>query len=123
WGRSDDDMRHKVVVSGSVHSSSQPAASVWDHLSHGFALSGVWQYYSSLPFNITSGVTTIQGTAGRPIVDGEFIPRNPGKGDPYSSVSLRVARQFRVGSRTNIEALVEAFNLFNTRNDIARVTV
>jgi hypothetical protein len=38
-------------------------------------------------------------------------------------VSLRVSRQFRVGSRTNIEALVEAFNLFNTRNDIARVTV
>jgi hypothetical protein len=82
WGRSDDDMRHKVVVSGSVHSSSQPAASVWDHLSHGFMLSGVWQYYSSLPFNITSGVTTIQGTAGRPIVDGEFIPRNAWRGRP-----------------------------------------
>ena len=46
--------------------------------SHGFQLSGMVQAYSALPFNITSGVTTVQGTAGRPIVDGEFIPRNAG---------------------------------------------
>ena len=36
------------------------------------------QAYSALPFNITSGVTTIQGTPGRPIVNGEFIERNAG---------------------------------------------
>ena len=36
------------------------------------------QAYSAPPFNITSGVTTIQGTAGRPIVDGAFIERNAG---------------------------------------------
>ncbi len=41
------------------------------------------QAYSALPFNITSGVTTIQGTAGRPIVDGEFIPRNAGVGSDF----------------------------------------
>ncbi len=102
---------------------STPATSVWEHLSHGFTLSGVWQYYSALPFNITSGVTTIQGTAGRPIVDGEFIPRNSGEGDPFSTVSLRVSRRFRIGAHGNIEALVEGFNLLNTRNDVARVGV
>ena len=47
-------------------------------LSHGFQLSGMLQYYSALPFNITSGVTTIQGTAGRPIVNGAFIDATPG---------------------------------------------
>ena len=36
------------------------------------------QAYSALPFNITSGVTTLQGTAGRPIVNGAFIERNAG---------------------------------------------
>lgn len=123
WGRSDDDIRHKVVVSGSVNTSSEPAKTFWEHLSHDFTVSGVWQHYSALPFNITSGVTTIQGTAGRPVVDGEFIPRNSGEGDPFSSVSLRVSRQFRVGGQARVEALVEAFNLLNTRNDIARVGV
>ena len=57
-----------------------PATTAWEHLTHGFQLSGVLQYYSALPFNITSGVTTVQGTAGRPIVDGAFIPRNAGVG-------------------------------------------
>jgi hypothetical protein len=123
WGRSDDDIRHKVVFSGSVNTPSTPATSAWEHLSHGFTLSGVLQYYSALPFNITSGVTTIQGTAGRPIVDGEFIPRNSGEGDTFSGVSLRVSRQFKIGSHGNVEALVEGFNLLNTRNDVARVTV
>ena len=41
------------------------------------------QAYSAPPFNITSGVTTVQGTAGRPIVDGEFIERNAGEGTPF----------------------------------------
>jgi hypothetical protein len=31
-----------------------------------FQLSGMLQYYSALPLNIASGVTTIQRTAGRP---------------------------------------------------------
>ena len=58
------------------------------------------QAYSDAPFNITSGVTTIQGTAGRPIVDGEFIDRNAGIGTPFFNLSARVSRAFRLtGSR------------------------
>ena len=55
------------------------------------------QAYSALPFNITSGVTTVQGTAGRPIVDGEFIPRNAGVGDDFFSLNLRLSRAFALG--------------------------
>ena len=33
------------------------------------------QYYSALPLNILSGVITVQGTAGRPTVDG-VLTRN-----------------------------------------------
>ncbi len=56
------------------------------------------QAYSAAPFNITSGVTTVQGTAGRPVVDGEFIPRNEGVGDSFFSMSLRLSREFRAAA-------------------------
>ena len=67
-------------------------------LSHGFQLSGMLQYYSALPFNITSGVTTIQGTAGRPIVNGAFIPRNAGIGQRFLQPEPRLSRTFALGA-------------------------
>jgi hypothetical protein len=107
WGRSDDDQRHRLVLDGSVR------------VPGGFAVSGMMQYYSALPLNITSGVTTVQGTAGRPIVDGAFIPRNAGTGSDFFTLSARVSRDFVVG-RVRIEGLAEAFNLTNRRNVLAR---
>jgi hypothetical protein len=67
-------------------------------------------------------VTTLQGTAGRPLVDGEFIPRNSGVGDEFFSLSLRVTRSFRIGPTARFEALAEVFNLTNAVNEIARNT-
>jgi outer membrane receptor protein involved in Fe transport len=106
WGRSDDDQRHRLVVNG--------VANVY-----GCQVSGLLQYYSSLPFNITSGVTTIQGTAGRPIVNGAFIERNAGDGPDFFSLGARVSRSFHVGGRTQIEVLAEGFNLTNRQNNVA----
>ena len=97
WGRSDDDQRHRLrAVTGSVNSPMAPARDAWELLTHGFQVSGLLQTYSALPFNITSGVTTIQGTAGRPIVDGEFIPRNAGEGTAFLTLSARVSRTVAV---------------------------
>jgi hypothetical protein len=121
WGRSDDD-QHRLVVNGAVHSSMEPATTPWKRISHGFQLSGMLQAYSALPFNITSGVTTIQGTAGRPIVNGAFIERNAGIGSDFFSLSARLSRAFRVAGRVEVEALAEAFNLTNRRNDLTRNT-
>ncbi len=122
WGRSDDDQRHRLVVLGSINTPTTPATTAWERLSHGFVLSGMVQYYSALPFNITTGTTTIQGTAARPTVNGEFIERNAGEGSAFSTVSLRLTRTFRIG-RSAVEVLAEAFNLFDRRNDVARITV
>ncbi len=108
WGRSDDDQRHRFVVNG--------AAS----LPYRFALSGALQAYSSLPFNILSGVNTIQGTAGRPLVNGQFIERNAGIGSDFFTLSARLSRSFRLTGRFSAEAGVEAFNLTNRRNAITR---
>ena len=106
WGRSDDDQRHRLVMNGAVNGG-------------GFQLSGMLQYYSALPFNITSGATTVQGTAGRPIVNGAFIERNAGVGPDFFSASARVSRSFRLGDRVRVEALAEGFNLTNRENVVA----
>ena len=122
WGRSDDDQRHRLLINGAVQTSMAPATTAWEHLVNGFQVSGMVQAYSALPFNITSGVTTIQGTAGRPIVDGEFIERNAGIGSDFFNVSLRVSRAFRLTGRVQLEALVEGFNLTNHVNVLTRNT-
>jgi hypothetical protein len=122
WGRSDNDQRHRLVVTGSISSPRGPAGTVWEHLTHDFDLSGMLQAYSAAPFNITSGVTTIQGTAGRPIVDGAFIPRNAGVGSAYFKLSARLSRTFRVGGRVTLEAVAEGFNLTNHVNPLTRNT-
>ena len=43
-------------------------------------------------------------------------PRNTFKGDSYQTVDLRLARTFKATERLHVEALAEAFNLFNTVN-------
>ena len=121
WGRSDDDQRHRLVVNGTVNTPMAPAQTFWQRLSYGFQFSGMVQAYSRLPFNITSGVTTIQGTAGRPVVDGEFIDRNAGIADSYFALNARLSRGFALGS-ARIEGIVEVFNLTNHRNDVTRNT-
>jgi hypothetical protein len=103
WGRSDDDQRQRLVVNGAARF-------------YGFELSGLLQAYSALPFNITSGLTTPQGTAGRPVVNGAFISRNAGTGPDFFSTSLRLSRSFALRGRVRTEALVEVFNLTNRTN-------
>jgi hypothetical protein len=95
-----------------------PAKNVWEQISHGFQLSGMLQYYSALPMNITSGVTTIQGTGGRPTVNGAFIGRNAGIGNDFFSLSGRLSRTFPMGERLRVEAMAEAFNALNHRNNL-----
>ena len=120
WGRSDDDQRHRLVVSGAIHTSMEAASTLLEYLTRGFEVSAMLQAYSALPLNITSGVTTLQGTAGRPMVNGQFIERNAGTGSDFLSLNLRLSRTFRLGGRVQLEALAEGFNLTNHRNVLTR---
>jgi hypothetical protein len=108
------------VLYASLNTPTSPARSTWERFSHGFQLSSLLQAYSALPFNITSGVTTIQGTTGRPIVDGDFITRNAGIGSRFFTMSLRLSRVFAVRNGLSVEGLVEAFNVTNRTNNLAR---
>jgi hypothetical protein len=106
YGRSDDDQRHRVVCNGTIQAP-------W-----GFQLSGMLQYYSALPFNITAGSNTVQGTAARPTVNGGFISRNAGTGFDFVNVSARLSRTFRVTEHLRLQALAEAFNTLNRVNGV-----
>ena len=78
------------------------------------------QWYSALPFNITSGVTTVQGTAGRPIVDGAVHPSEHRHRRRF--LQPEHAGEPLVPDRGTVraEGIAEAFNLTNRRNDLTR---
>jgi hypothetical protein len=120
YGRSDDDQRHRFVVNATAQTSGAPAKNVWEHLSHGLQLSAMFQYYSALPLNITTGTTTIQGTAARPTVNGAFISRNAGTGFDFVNLNARLSRSFRLTERVRLEGMVEGFNLLNRVNGVTR---
>jgi hypothetical protein len=109
WGRSDNDQRHRLTVNGSI-------------AVHDFQFGGMLQAYSAPPFNITSGLTTVQGTAGRPVVDGAFIARNAGDGSAFFNVNARVSRTFRFHDHWQFELLAEGFNLTDRANVVTRNT-
>jgi hypothetical protein len=132
--RSDDDQRHRVVVDATIHSSMRSGHTLAGRLTHGFQLSGILQYYSPLPFNITTGQNSVQTTGLRPCLPGyvltpsasntcanalpgTMIGRNAGVGFDSFTVSSRLSRTFAIGERVRLESMVEAFNAMNRRNN------
>src|SRR5206468_5278017 len=119
YGRSDDDQRHRLVFDGTIRSPEGNANTIWERITQGFQLSGMLQYYSALPFNITAGSNTIQGTAARPTINGAFISRNAGSGFDFFNVNARLSRTFQATDQFRVEATLEAFNLLNHVNGVA----
>jgi len=125
WGRSDDDQRHRVLVDGYIQSPANGQA-LWQRISRGFQLGGTLQYYSALPFNVVSGVNTIQQTSGRPCFGlaasdpgctlTTMIGRNAGTGFDFFNVNARLSRLFTLNERVRLQAMAEAFNLLNHPN-------
>ena len=133
--RGDDDQRHRVVFDAILTSPTRRADGVADHLTHGWRLGGILQYYSRLPFNITTGANTKQATGQRPCAPGfsltangglnpctEALPgtvigRNAGSGFDFFSLNARLSRTFALTERLRLEAMAEAFNSLNHRNN------
>ena len=116
YSRSDDDQRSRVAFEGTVHSSMANATTPWEKLSHGFQLNTSLTGYSPLPFNITTGSNTIQGTSARPTIDGAFINRNAGEGFCILNLNVRLSRTFALSERLRLQALAEMFNTLNHVN-------
>lgn len=119
YGRSDDDQRHRLALEAVVRSHAGPARTAWEHLSRGFQLSAVLQYDSALPFNITTGANTIQGTTARPTLNGVLISRNAGSGFDLLNLGGRLSRSFQLSERLRLEAMAEGFNLTNHLNGVS----
>ncbi|MEP7353207.1 MAG: TonB-dependent receptor [Acidobacteriota bacterium] len=120
YARSDDDQRHRLAFDGNIHSSTARPKTVMQWLTYGFTLSTMLQYYSPLPFNITTGVNTVQGTAARPTSNGVFINRNAGVGYDFINLNMRVSRALQLNERVRTEILAEAFNSLNHTNGLTR---
>ena len=133
---SDDDQRNRVVFNAMVNSPTDHASGWADHLTHGWQLGGILQYYSRLPFNITTGANTKQATSQRPCAPGysltasgglnpctEALPgavigRNAGIGFDFFTLNARLSRTFALTERVRMEGMAEAFNSLNHRNNM-----
>ena len=118
YSRADDDQRSRVAFEGTVHSSLAKASTNWERLSHGFQLTTSLTAYSPLPFNITTGANTIQGTGARPTINGVFISRNAGEGHALLNLNVRLSRTFSLSDRMHVQVLAEMFNALNHVNAV-----
>jgi Carboxypeptidase regulatory-like domain/TonB dependent receptor-like, beta-barrel len=119
YARSDDDQRHRVVFDGTIRSPYNRSNNLIARATRGFQFSSMLQYYSALPFNITTGSTTVQGTGARPTVNGQFIGRNAGIGFDTFNVNAKLTRVIQATERLRMEASLEAFNVLNHVNGVA----
>jgi hypothetical protein len=102
WGRSDNDQRHRLVLSGSA-----PVA--W-----GVEVAYLYSYASAPPFNIQTGDDRNNDTNANDRPAG--VGRNTGEGFDAATLDLRVSRRFTLHAAHRLELMLEGFNVFNRTN-------
>ncbi len=108
------DQRQRLVVSGVFQSPIQRGMRMGTILS-GMTLAPILSLSSGHPFNLLMGFDAngdTQANTDRPANAG----RNTGMGPGYASFSLRLAKEFILKEGMRIEAMADAFNLFNRVN-------
>ena len=113
-GPSDNDQRHRLVVSGSFQAPERGNEEGLRRALHGFQLSYIYTYASRLPFNVLLGNDRNfdTNTNDRPL----GVGRNTGRGFDFASLDMRLSRRFRITERFGLEVMAEGFNLFNRAN-------
>ena len=108
------DQRQRLVVSGVFQSPIQSGMRFGKILS-GMTLAPILSLSSGHPFNLLMGFDAngdTQANTDRPA----FAGRNTGIGPGYASFNLRLAKEFVLDDSLRIEAMADAFNLFNRVN-------
>src|ERR1043165_3012885 len=113
-GLSDNDQRHRLVVSGTLE-----APRTWGdggprRLLRGFQLGYIFTYSSRLPFNVLTGNDRNFDTNNNDRPAG--LGRNTGHGFDFASLDLRVSRRIALTERVRVELLAEGFNVLNRAN-------
>jgi hypothetical protein len=93
-GPTNEDRRHVLVTDGSYQ------------FPFAIDLSGIWRYYSALPYSVSS----------RFVVFARPEPRNSRRGDNEINLDMRVGKTFRFGDRRSAAIFWEMFNVLNTDN-------
>jgi hypothetical protein len=113
-GLSDNDQRHRLVVSGSLEVPPHDKATGFQRFLCGFQLGYIFTYASRLPFNVLLGSDRNFDTNNndRPL----GIGRNTGRGFDFASLDLRLSRRFHLAERVDLQLLAEGFNVLNRAN-------
>ena len=108
------DQRHRATFSG-----------IWD-IGRGVQLSGMYFFGSGerISTNWGSDVRSLGTNSrgptawgiGRLRPDGTLVPRNAFVGSPIHRIDMRLQKRIRLAGRATIDAMAEAFNLFNHEN-------
>jgi hypothetical protein len=113
-GLSDNDQRHRFVVSGSFEGPSGRESRSRRGIFRDFQLSYIFTYASRLPFNILTGNDRNFDTNNNDRPGG--VGRNTGRGYDYASLDLRLSRHFQITDRVELQVLGEGFNVVNRAN-------
>ncbi len=113
-GLSDNDQRHRLVVSGSLEVPPHDKATGFQRFLCGFQMGYIFTYASRLPFNVLLGNDRNLDTNNndRPV----GVGRNTGRGFDFASLDLRLSRKFHVSERVDLQLLAEGFNVLNRAN-------
>ncbi len=111
-GLSDNDQRHRLVISGTFEAPKKNSAV--PKALHDFALSYIFTYASRLPFNVLLGSDRNFDTNNndRPV----GVGRNTGRGFDYASLDMRLSRRFRITEHLTLDLTADGFNLLNRAN-------
>lgn len=113
-GLSDNDQRHRLVVSGSLEAPQQSKAKGLQRVLRGFQLGYIFTYGSHLPFNVLLGSDRNLDTNNNDRPAG--VGRNTGRGFDFASLDLRLSRRFHLTERMDLQLLAEGFNVLNRAN-------
>ena len=113
-GLSDNDQRHRLVLSGTLEAPEQAKAGGVERLLRGFQFGYIFTYGSRLPFNVLLGTDRNFDTNFNDRPAG--VGRNTGRGFDFASLDLRVSRRFRLTERIDLQLLAEGFNVLNRSN-------
>ena len=113
-GLSDNDQRHRFVVSGTLEAPRQGNEKSLARFLRGFQFGYIFSYGSRLPFNVLLGNDRNfdSNNNDRPI----GVGRNTGRGFAFASLDLRVSRRFQLTERVDLQLLAEGFNVLNRTN-------
>lgn len=113
-GLSDNDQRHRLVVSGTLEVPQSKGENQLRRVLSGFQLGYIFTYASRLPFNIVLGSDRNFDTNNNDRPAG--VARNAGQGFDFASLDMRLGRRFHLTDLVGLEVLAEGFNLFNRAN-------